>query len=175
MPSSYSWPLSSPPAAAPASSGSASAASVLAAGVVRRARRGLLIPFRRDGASDFANGTGGELVRSAVEQVLGTRCAGPANEGELPWRSEFGSLIHLARHRNNDAVLEELVRQWSVDALARWLSSVRVTGCRIERQKDENGNESILVARVFYEVVARGGDVLGRDSTTVPLSSLAGS
>lgn len=175
MPSSYSWPLSSPPAPAADADSSDSTASLLAAGVVRRPRRGILTPFRRDGVSDFANGTGGALIRSAVGQILGTRCRSPHAQGELPWRSDFGSLFYLARHRNNDVVLAELVQQWAIDALARWLSCVRVTGVALLRLRDTEGNENILAARIAYNVVTRGGDVLGRDATTVELGTLRAS
>ena len=46
---------------------------------------------------------------------------------ELPWRTEFGSLLHLLRHQRSAAVLEELARVYVVDALKRWEPRVVVT------------------------------------------------
>lgn len=173
MPSSYSWPLSSPPAPETPADDSEGTAAALLAGASGRPRRGLLVPFRR-GAADFESGEGAELINSEIRQVLGTRCSSATTQGEMPWRTDFGSLIQHARHRNNDAVLAELLNQWAVDAIARWLSTVRVTRTSLERKKDADGNETILSLRVWWEVVARGGgQVLGSGSTSVPLTAVA--
>lgn len=172
MPTSYSWPLSSPPAAdSPSEVSAEDGAAALLAGSTGRPRRGILTPFRR-GAADYVSGEGSALINSEIRQVLGTRCASATTQGELPWRTEFGSLIHRARHRNNDAVLAALLNQWTVDAVARWLRFVRVTRTTLERKKDEHGNETILSLRVFWEAVSRGGQVLGSGSTSVPLTAV---
>jgi uncharacterized protein len=81
---------------------------------------GLLRPFRRDQKADFAAAGGGALIRSAVGQILGTVGSSDFTQGELPWRTEFGSLLHLLRHQKNDRVLQELARVYVVDALKRW-------------------------------------------------------
>jgi phage baseplate assembly protein W len=90
--------------------------------------KNLAVPFRRD-ARDFATASGGDLLLAKAEQVLATEADSPSGAGELPWRSAFGSLLHLLRHRPNDDVLAELGRVRARDALARWLPSARVTGC----------------------------------------------
>ncbi|MDY0004849.1 MAG: hypothetical protein RBU30_26360 [Polyangia bacterium] len=83
--------------------------------------RNLLIPRRRDQKNDFASGTGEELERSKVTQVLATEGATPRSAGELPWRTNFGSALHLLRHQRNDEALGELTQTYCKDALKRWL------------------------------------------------------
>lgn len=87
---------------------------------------GLLAPLRRDQKNDFANAGGELLVRSCVSQILGTEASSDYTEGELPWRPEFGSLLHLGKHRHG-SLLQELVARWAMDALARWEPRVKVS------------------------------------------------
>jgi phage baseplate assembly protein W len=171
MPSSYTWPLATPPAPEPSGETSSGSAALLSA-TTGRSRRGIVIPFRR-AAADFATGEGADLINSQIQQVLGTRCSSSTTQGELAWRTDFGSLIQHARHRNNDFVLGELLNQWVVDAVTRWLRHVRVTRTELERRKDANGQETIASLRVYWEAIARGGQVLGSGSTSVPLTSIA--
>jgi hypothetical protein len=96
---------------------------------------GLLHPFQRDRRSDFVSGTGEALVRAAVAQILGTACTSEFTPGEIPWRTELGSLLTLLRHRRNDAVLQELARVYVVDALKRWEPRVHVSSVEIEREQ----------------------------------------
>lgn len=84
--------------------------------------RNLLTPFRRDLKSDFASGTGEDLERSKVTQVLATEGATPRTSGELPWRTNFGSALHLLRHQRNDEALGELARVYCQDAIKVWLA-----------------------------------------------------
>jgi hypothetical protein len=84
-------------------------------------------PFRR-AARDLATSSGPALLLSKAAQVLGTEADSPSGAGELPWRTAFGSTLHLLRHRPNDDVLGELARIRARDALAQWLPSARVTG-----------------------------------------------
>ncbi len=86
----------------------------------------LATPLRR-AARDFATASGSDLLLSKAAQVLGTEADSPAGAGELPWRTAFGSTIHLLRHRPNDAALGELARIRARDALTQWLPSARVT------------------------------------------------
>lgn len=88
--------------------------------------RNLLIPFRRDRKRDLATGEADSLLGSKVREVLLTEGATPRSSGELPWRTNFGAALGLARHRPNDAVLAELTRVQVRDALRRWLPSVEV-------------------------------------------------
>lgn len=97
--------------------------------------RNLASPFRRD-ARDFATASGGDLLLAKAEQVLATEADSPSGAGELPWRTAFGSLLHLLRHRPNDDVLGELGRVRARDALARWLPSTRVTQCVAIAEED---------------------------------------
>ncbi len=96
----------------------------------------LLTPFRRDRKSDFASGSGKKLTRAKVLQVLLTEGDTPQSAGELPWRTAFGSGLHLLRHQRNDAALAQLARVRVRDALRRWLSDVGPI--QVEAQADEN-------------------------------------
>lgn len=99
--------------------------------------RGILRPFRRDKKADFANGEGIALVRSAVGLVLGTICASDVTQGELPWRTEFGSLVHLLRMRNNSPALAELAANRVAGALKTWVPAVRVRAVLVTRNGDK--------------------------------------
>lgn len=137
---------------------------------------GLLRPFRRDRKADFAAGSGEALIRAAVGQILGTMAASEFTPGELPWRTEFGSGLHVLRHRKNDALLQELARIHVVDALMRWEPRVRVTSVQIMRERDRG--ENVLAIRLRYRIVEVGA---GRGAATedfeqiVTLSAAPGS
>ena len=122
--------------------------------------RGVLRPFRRDRKADFAVGSGEALIRSAVGQVLGTMAASEFTPGELPWRTEFGSGLHLLRHHKNDALLQELARIHVVDALKRWEPRIRVTSVQITRERDRG--ENVMAIRVRYDV--RGSATPGNNT-----------
>ncbi len=111
---------------------------------------GLLRPFQR-GARDFVTGGGADAVKSAVGQILGTLGASATTQGEIPWRTELGSLLHLLRHQNNDAALQELARVYVTDALQRWEPRVRVTGVKVTRELQEG--KDVLAIRVGYNIV----------------------
>ena len=103
---------------------------------------GLLTPFQRDQATDFAFGTGPVLLASKVRQVLGT------SPGELPWRTSFGAGLAELRHRSNDAVLAELARVRSRDALQTWIRGIAVT--KVEPERDD----TTLTLRIHYTDVS---------------------
>ena len=109
-------------------------------------------PFQRDGRSDFVSAGGEQLVRSAVGQILGTVGSSDFIQGELPWRTDFGSLLHVLRHQRNDNVLQELARVYVVDALRRWEPRVVVTSVQVasEQQDDQN----VLAIRLRYDVIS---------------------
>jgi uncharacterized protein len=122
---------------------------------------GLLRPFRRDLRSDFAAAGGEQVIRSAVGQILGTVGASEVTDGELPWRTEFGSLLTRLRHQRNDYVLQELARVYVVDALQRWEPRVRVTEVGVTRERQDG--ENVLAIRLRYDVIesnAPGNNVL---------------
>lgn len=96
-------------------------------------RRNLLIPFTRDLKQDLASGTDDDLLRSQVTQVLATEGATPRSSGELPWRTRFGSALHLLRHQRNDEALAELARVYVRDALRAWLPAVVVEKVEVVR------------------------------------------
>ena len=113
---------------------------------------GLLRPFRRDLKSDFASAGGEILLRSAVGQVLGTMAQSEVTHGELPWRTEFGSRLHLLRHRKNDAVLQELARAYVVEALKRWEPRIAVTSVSATRETLDGAN--VLTLRIRYNLIS---------------------
>ena len=90
----------------------------------------LAFPFRRD-ATDLAVVSDADLLLAQAEQVLGTEADSPKGSGEMPWRTSFGSILHLLRHRPNDPALAELARVHSRDALARWVKGAMVTSCEV--------------------------------------------
>ena len=114
--------------------------------------RGLLRPFRRDKKQDFAADAGEAVIRSAIGQILGTMARSDFTQGELPWNTAFGSLLHLLRHQKNDAVLQELARVHVVDALKRWEPRVRVTSVQVTRERQDG--ENVLSIRIRYDVIS---------------------
>jgi hypothetical protein len=123
------------------------------------ALRGLSAPFRRDRKRDFASDDGDALLASKVLQVLATEGATPRSSGELPWRTAFGTPLHLLRHQRSDAALAELARVYIRDALRRWLPEATVLGVDVQR----NGPE--LALRVRY----RAASAIAR-TMTIPLA-----
>lgn len=125
----------------------ASSSSNEAVGTVPFERRGIVTPFRRDLKSDFANDTDAEVIRSNVQQILGTRCRNGNTPGELPWFGEFGSLLHLLRHQNVKPVLKYQARAYVVDALSRWEPRVRVVRVQV------NQTQRTIVVRTAFVIV----------------------
>ncbi len=117
MPVSVTWPL------APDAASAAETAGLVGRGQPKFLGRGIVLPFRRDAKSDFANDTGLAVIKASIRQILLTQARTPQGGGEIPWRVDFGSWLHLVRHRRNAVVTRELVRVYVVDALKR--SSVR--------------------------------------------------
>ena len=113
---------------------------------------GPIRPFRRDLRSDFAAAGGEQLVRSAVGQILGTVGSSELSNGELPWRTEFGSVLTRLRHQKNDHVLTELARVYVVDALERWEPRIVVTAVSVTRQVRDGAN--VLAIHLRYDVIS---------------------
>ena len=88
--------------------------------------RSLAIPFQR-GAADFRVAEQAELERMQAEQALATECSPDATGGELPWRTSFGTPLHLLRHRAMTQVLVALARVWVRDALTRSAPTLKVS------------------------------------------------
>ena len=127
---------------------------------------GLLRPFRRDEKSDFTNGEAEALVRACIGQILGTRCGSDTLQGEVPWRSEFGSLLHTLRHRRNDLATLETARIYVAEAIQRWEPRARLRDVTVQREVSSGLNENILSITLRYDIVAantNGNDVLVPD------------
>lgn len=124
---------------------------------------GLVVPFRRDGIDDFAHETGEDLVRSTLQIILGTRRAGPRNDGEIPFNQELGTLISLLRHRNiNDPTTEELATHYVVESLAANEPRVKVKAVGFFPRPESNR----IGLRLRYDLVDRGTtgiNVIARD------------
>ncbi|MCI4340179.1 MAG: GPW/gp25 family protein [Thermoplasmata archaeon] len=131
------WPLLEDPLTPPVVAPPASKAETgrdLRTGAVSR---GLVTPFVR-GPSDFTSGTGAEVVRSNVRQILGTLAGSDDTDGELPWRWEFGSLLRVLRARLNSAVLEEQSRYFVGQAISRWEPRARVRSVTVDRDGEKH-------------------------------------
>jgi uncharacterized protein len=98
--------------------------------------KGLLAPLRRDQKRDLASGGGAELLASKVEEVLATEGETPRSSGELPWRTRFGSGLHLLRHKLTGPAFRELARVYVRDALARWVPEAELTGFEVLEDGD---------------------------------------
>jgi len=168
MPTPYFWPLDEDPGELPDDPEIVVTAAASLAATSPPADAGVLYPLRR-AAADYASSGGTALLNADLADMLGTRCDSGRAQGELPWRTDFGSLLPTARHKNNDAVLEELVRQWTVDAVAKWMPDLRIKGVRIERPASVTDLERVI-AHVAWEVVS-GGAPIAADVAQVPLTA----
>lgn len=138
---------------------------------------GLLGPFQRDRKGDFANGSGVAVVKSAIRQILGVRGANDRVQGELPWRTEFGSSLPLLRHRNNDLLLEDFARVFVIEAVERWEPRVTITDVQTERRDSAFGANTILLVTVKFKLIEQnvpGNNVLLAEQTVdVPVQLAA--
>lgn len=99
-------------------------------------KRSIAVPFeRRD--RDFAAASEDALLRAQVEEVLAVECSPDGTGGELPWRTSFGTPLHLLRHRSNSHVLTALARVWIRDALARWVPDAVITAVQVATSTSE--------------------------------------
>lgn len=94
----------------------------------------IIAPFRRDKKRDWASGTGSQLLRSKLSQVLLTEGSTPLSSGELPWRTSFGSALHLLRHQRNDELVQALASVYIREALGRWLPEAELTEVNVQRE-----------------------------------------
>lgn len=111
--------------------------------------RGLVTPFRRV-ANDFANDTGIALLESCVAQVLGTTGDSPKGRGELPWRTEFGSVLERLRHMGQNQALTAFAQAYTDDALKRWEPRVRRSRVTI---LPNPGDQRALSVRCEFEPI----------------------
>jgi uncharacterized protein len=173
MPASYSWSLVPDPTPAvptPEAAATALAAQNAAKGLPSFLGQGLLRPFRRDLKNDFASGAAVDLVKACVGQILGTKADSALAPGELPWRTEFGSRLHLIRHNNNNDIASALATVYVQEAIAKWEPRVRVVVVTVEATL----NPRVKQVRVRFDVVDRGGQtILADQESTVPIQSAA--
>lgn len=151
-------------------SDSSAAAQAASKGLPAFLGTGLLRPFRRDQKSDFASGSGLDNVKACVGQVLGTRATSAMAVGEVPWRSDFGSRLHLLRHKGNKETLGDLAVVMIEEALLRWEPRARVTLAEVVPQ----ANARVLLLRVRFNIVDQSGRVVTPDQSTdvpIPLSA----
>ncbi|HEU4406560.1 MAG TPA: hypothetical protein VFS43_14940 [Polyangiaceae bacterium] len=114
-------------------------------------QKGLLTALRRDQKRDFASGEGAALLASKVEQVLATEGETQRSSGELPWRTRFGSGLHLLRHKLTGPAFRELARVYVRDALARWVPEAELTGFEVLEDGD------VVTLRVRFRARAGAG------------------
>jgi phage baseplate assembly protein W len=123
----------------------------------------VLVPFRRDGKHDFANDRGIAVVQSSLRTIFGTLCAGPQNQGEVPFNQGLGTLVTLLRHRNiNDPTTQELAVYYVADAIRRNEPRVKLKGVELT----QSATTRRLVLRLTYDVVSGdepGSPVIAQD------------
>lgn len=105
---------------------------------------GLQYPFTRDGKLSFAAAGGTDHIDAKIAFVLGTRI------GELPWLTEFGSDLDRLRHMDNNVDITAMARQYTVQALERWLPDIAVTAFSVERETDASTSETKLRIRLTH-------------------------
>lgn len=114
---------------------------------------GLTTPFQRDGTGDFAADGGEQLVRSCVAQILCTDCTHGDDQGELIWRPEFGSRLHLIRHTNNTEIARHMARAYVAEALKRWEPRVIIKDV-VVTIKRTNRDDDTLSLYLKYDYIA---------------------
>lgn len=117
---------------------------------------GLVRPFRR-AHSDFAAAGGAANVRAAIGQILGTRASSARSVGELPWRPEFGSRLHLLRHDRGDAATPGIAHAYVAEALRTWEPRARVTRVEVVQVTASPDNGRTISIRVWFDLVEAGG------------------
>ena len=125
--------------------------------------RGLLGPLRRDRQRDFASADGMRLLADKVTHLLATEGETPRSSGELPWRTSFGSALHLLRHRNDDDALADLSRVYVRDALKRWVPEAELVDFDVTQAGD------VLTLRMSFQPARPGGAAEGATTLEVSL------
>ena len=125
---------------------------------------GIIRPFTRNLKNDFTAAGGAELVRSALGQILGTEAESETTEGELEWRSEFGSRLHLLRHRKG-FVVQELGRAYILEAVRRWEPRIVITKVEARFDRQQRAASFRVSANLIEENVPGNRVVLPNDVT----------
>lgn len=112
---------------------------------------GLIAPLRRGASRDFVSGSGEDLLRSCIDQILGTK------PGELLWRPTFGMDVESYRHRNMPQAVQQLLADQIRQALLNF--EPRLSDVQVQTQQED----STLYVRVMWTVTtqsASSGNVL---------------
>ncbi len=123
---------------------------------------GLIHPLVRDQKNDFAATGGAALVRSALSQILGTEAETETTEGELAWRSEFGSKLHLLRHRKG-RIVQDLGRAYILEAVRRWEPRIVITKVQPSFDREQRAVSFLVGANLIEENVPGNRVVLPND------------
>ena len=94
---------------------------------------GLVQPLRRISGRDFVAAGGSSLVKSSINQILGTR------PGELPWRPSFGVEAEKYRHQGSadtsrhtmDESRAQQLGSEIAEALVKWEPRADVQECEV--------------------------------------------
>lgn len=121
---------------------------------------GPLLPLVRAG-SDFKSVSGPDVVRCALNTILGTTNDGPNTVGQIPWDTKLGSQLTLLRFKKNPIVLFELGGQWVMDAINEFEPRVDVS--HVDIFKDEQRR---MLTITTYFVYTAGGGTLNRSQQT---------
>jgi len=117
--------------------------------------KGITHPFRRLGG-DFENAEEEANVISAVKLILGTRAAVPGvgSQGELPWRTDFGSKMHLLKHSPNNEAQSHLARQYAIEALTKWEPRIIIKEVTARSVDTDAGKRRAILVRVLFNFVS---------------------
>lgn len=111
---------------------------------------GLVRPFRRERRIDWVSANDDRLLSSSIGQILGTQADGPNSSGELPWRTQFGSLLNSLRHKNNNAGLRAEARMHVVQALNRWEPRIVLRRLEVKTTNTDSGKRNKLDITVKF-------------------------
>ena len=131
---------------------------------------GLLYPLRR-GASDFAHGTGPDLLKSNIRKVVATKAASPDGVylGEYPHRLNFGSQVDRMRHACPARIAKDISRVYVTDAVSRWEPRATVAPDAMQFT-EEQGGQLLRMGIVYRESEAAdsiGGELAEADVVQV--------
>jgi phage baseplate assembly protein W len=171
MTTPLTWPLIPDPTTptstvvSPPQSALEQAAAAVSLGQPSFVGRGIRRPFMRDQKNDLATAEGIDLIKANIGQVLGTKGPTTRAVGELPWRTEFGSRLHLLRHSNNTDASNAFASVAVQDAVQTWEPRARITSTKIEKSPSPR---QVLV-RATFDVVELGGRVVASGLETAAL------
>lgn len=100
-------------------------------------QKGITTPFRRDGSNDFANGTGLEVIKSDVLQLISIIGPNSNFAGEMPWDMERGSRLIELKHRSGTQAMAQATAAYMVSGvIGKFDKRVSVLATKIEAKND---------------------------------------